>query len=140
MMMAVMNLLKERVAIAKVGSDNADYLIDISIKEAEEGIAELEEKDGPGQSGLGNGGRLTIIRSLSWMVAEAKQRFNDCRNNLEEGSEGGYDPRLTKAIGLLDALVKGTELPDEDAVVTAYLQGFEDCKKQITEGIHKLVR
>lgn len=42
-----------------------------------------------------------IIKSLSWMIEDMKHRYDDCRGNLDNGSEGEYSPELTEAINLL---------------------------------------
>lgn len=44
------------------------------------------------------------IKSLEWLISDAKQRFDDCRGNLEEGSQGGYSEELNEAIYLLGCL------------------------------------
>jgi hypothetical protein len=48
--------------------------------------------------------RARAITSLSWLVAEAKHRFDDCKGNLDNGSAGGYPPKLTEAVELLAEL------------------------------------
>lgn len=45
-----------------------------------------------------------ILTSLRWLVADARYRSDDCRQNTEEGSGGGYSPNLIKAIDLLNEL------------------------------------
>ena len=52
-----------------------------------------------------------IIETLEWMIADARHRSDDCRNNVENGSKGGYSPELTEAINLLQEL-KDTELEE----------------------------
>jgi hypothetical protein len=49
------------------------------------------------------------IMALGWLVPDAQNRFDECRNNLEEGSQGGYSPELTDAISLLDELKTGRD-------------------------------
>ena len=44
------------------------------------------------------------VTSLDWLVTDAKWRADDIKRNVEEGSEGGYSPELTKAIGVLEEL------------------------------------
>ena len=44
------------------------------------------------------------INSLTWLITDAKVRFDDCRDNLEPGSQGGYSPELTEADAVLTAL------------------------------------
>jgi hypothetical protein len=54
--------------------------------------------------------RITI--SLGWLVAEARHRFDECKQNVDEGSSGGYSPELTQAIDLVNLLkLKAGELP-----------------------------
>lgn len=45
--------------------------------------------------------RTRILIILRWLVADTKNRFDDCRGNLENGSEGGYSDKLAEAIKLL---------------------------------------
>lgn len=89
---------------------------------------------------LSAGTRRRVIRSLSWLIEDAKYRHDDCKNNIENGSEGGYSPELIEVIELLDELKKGNEQPDEDLLAAAYRKGFEDAKKQIAEKIQALVK
>ena len=44
--------------------------------------------------------RERILQSLRWVVPELEHRFNDCKSNLEEGSEGGYSDELKELISL----------------------------------------
>lgn len=44
------------------------------------------------------------IQTLDWMITDMKFRADDLRNNVEEGSAGGYSDELTKAINLLAEL------------------------------------
>ena len=98
----------------------------------------------PGQVELGGPSRTRVITSLSWLVADARHRFDDCKDNLGNGSSGGYSPELTEAIELLDELRKGKpaedagRVHDEDTLAAAYGKGFEDAKKLILEEIRKL--
>ncbi len=135
-MVGIVNLLKERVAIAKVSSDNSDYLIRVTIKEGEDGISELQKQTETRE--LPEGTRQRVVQSLGRLVAEAKHREDDCRGNLDNGSKGGYSDYLNEAIKLLDALRKGTQVPDEDALQAAYRLGFEDAKKTILQNVQKL--
>ena len=48
--------------------------------------------------------KQTIINSLEWMVAAMKWKADEIKLNIEEGSQGGYSPQLTKAINLLKEL------------------------------------
>jgi len=48
--------------------------------------------------------RQRIIKTLNWMVMDMKWRFDDNKNNLEVGSQGGYSPELQEAINLLKEL------------------------------------
>lgn len=96
----------------------------------------------PGQDELGEGTRQRVITSLGRLVADAKHRFDDCKNNLENGSSGGYSLELTEAVGLLEELKKGmgpeVRHHDEDTLADAYRQGFEDAKIIILREVQKL--
>ena len=48
-----------------------------------------------------------IIVSLTWLITDAKYRFDDCKNNVDNGLGGGYSPELTEAIAVL-ARIKGS--------------------------------
>ena len=92
--------------------------------------------------------RQRVIRTLDWLVADTKHRFDDCKNNLDAGSSGpstmlgtgGYSPELTEAIDLLDALKKGVRCHDEDTLAAAYRKGFEDAGNQILEKVRALLK
>ncbi len=45
-----------------------------------------------------------VIKSLGRLVADAKWRFDTDKNNLDEGSQGGYSDELTEAIAVLGEL------------------------------------
>lgn len=45
-----------------------------------------------------------ILISLRWLVTDAKHRFDECRRNEEEGSQGGYSPELSEAMAVLSQL------------------------------------
>ena len=45
-----------------------------------------------------------VITTLEWMITHMKYRADDLRQNVEEGSQGGYSPELTEAINLLAEL------------------------------------
>ena len=49
------------------------------------------------------------IAALEWLTLDAKNRFDDCRNQLEPGSQGGYSPDLTDALAVLDELKGETD-------------------------------
>jgi hypothetical protein len=51
--------------------------------------------------------RERILRSLRWLVRDATYRFDDCKENLQPGSEGGYSPELKEAHKLLKELEQG---------------------------------
>lgn len=53
-----------------------------------------------------------VAESLDWLVADARQRADDCRGNVEIGSAGGYHPKLIEAIELLAELKRGAK--DDD--------------------------
>ena len=94
--------------------------------------------------------RQRCINSLSWMTADMKHRFDDCRNNFEVTAEGtggaetasmatgGYSPELQEAMELLDCLQAGTEGPDTNALQAVYRAGFKDAKTIILAEIAKI--
>jgi hypothetical protein len=84
------------------------------------------------------GTRLRIVRTLGLLVADARHRFDDCRNNIEAGSQGGYSPELTEAINLLSELEAGACEPDESVICAAYKKGFADAKRQILAELEKM--
>ncbi len=58
--------------------------------------------------GIMTGGlRQRVTATLSWMVTAMKWREDDLRENIEEGSCGGYSEELTEAIELLEELGNG---------------------------------
>ncbi len=73
--------------------------------------------------------RQRIVRTLSWLVKDAEHRVNDCRQNVEPGSAGGYSPELKEACALLQELQQG-ELPLKAAITgTFYSYSEDDCKE-----------
>ena len=58
-----------------------------------------------------------ILRSLRWVVPELEHRFNDCKNNLQPGSQGGYSDELKELIALKQELEQGQLLPETTAIV-----------------------
>ena len=54
--------------------------------------------------------RQRILHTLRWLVRDAQYRFDDQKQNLDYGSQGGYSPELTEAITLLQDLEQGTML------------------------------
>ena len=55
---------------------------------------------------LSNTEKKEIVDALSWMITDSRQRFDEIKNNIEIGSQGGYSPELTRAITLLDTIKK----------------------------------
>lgn len=49
-----------------------------------------------------------IIVSLRWLITDAQYRFDECRRNQEEGSQGGYSDELKEAIAVLNELESPT--------------------------------
>lgn len=45
-----------------------------------------------------------IIKTLEWLVEDAKWRFNQCKDAMDDGSTGGYSDELTEATNLLKEL------------------------------------
>lgn len=92
--------------------------------------------------------RRRAIRTLEWMVADARHRFDDCRNNFEvsnedgtEGlAEGGYSPELTEAMDLLAELEKGVRIHSDDTLAAVYKKGFADARMQILNRIRNIDR
>jgi hypothetical protein len=91
--------------------------------------------------------KARAITSLSWLVAEAKHRFDDCKGNLDNGSGGGYSPELTEAIGLLEGLKTGAIEADKDeqieerlkAGVLSLSEAKEKHKEEI-KGIDEIIK
>jgi hypothetical protein len=50
-----------------------------------------------------------IIKTLEWLVGDAKWRFDQTKNNIDEGSQGGYSEELTEAMNLLEELKEKQE-------------------------------
>ena len=50
--------------------------------------------------------RRRIIKTLTWMVADMRWRFDETKLNIDEGSAGGYSPELAEAIDVLAELEK----------------------------------
>jgi hypothetical protein len=48
----------------------------------------------------------SLVKTLSWMIADMRHNYNEVKGNLEEGSQGGYNKKLTEAIQLLDIVEK----------------------------------
>ena len=57
--------------------------------------------------------KAEVVEVFEWLVIDSKYRFDDQRQNLEPGSQGGYSPELTKAIALLEKLKDGKEADTE---------------------------
>jgi len=71
--------------------------------------------------------RQRILKSLRWLVPNAKNRFDDCRGNLEPGNyEGGYSPELQEAIDLLAFLDNPAVLTVKDQPVKGFTE--QQCK------------
>ena len=83
-----------------------------------------------------------VLKALGPLVADARHRFDDCRNNFEDGTEGlaegGYGDELTEAIGLLGELEKGVRVHSEDTLQAVYKKGFADAKLQILQKIRNV--
>ena len=90
---------------------------------------------GPGE--LSEGERARVVTTMGRLVDEAKRRFDDCKNNMEDGRSGGYGDDLTEAIELLAELKKGVRRHDEDTLKAAFRAGFEHAKKIILAEIQK---
>ena len=55
---------------------------------------------------LNNEEKKSLVNNLSWMITEKKNRYDDQKGNLEEGSQGDYSSELKQAINLLDNIKK----------------------------------
>lgn len=44
------------------------------------------------------------IESLKWLTEDAKWRFNQCKDTMDDGGVGGYSDELTEAIAVLKEL------------------------------------
>lgn len=62
------------------------------------------------------------LDSQKWMIDDLKWRFDECKDNLDNGSEGGYSPELMRAIELQEDLEK------------YFKQGSNDGKKETCGG------
>ena len=51
-----------------------------------------------------NIGKQRIIDTLEWLVKDARWRFDQCKDAMDDGSTGGYSDELTEAINLLKEL------------------------------------
>lgn len=71
--------------------------------------------------------RERILRTLRWAIPELEHRANDCRQNVEPGSKGGYSPELQQACALLQELEQG-HLPMRTDTSPAYYSE-DDCKE-----------
>jgi hypothetical protein len=72
--------------------------------EKEQIMAEIDPEQIKKDIQAGQELRERLIISLTWLVEDAKYRFDDCKNNIEEGSGGGYSPELDEAIAVLEIL------------------------------------
>ncbi len=45
-----------------------------------------------------------VIKSLTWLIEDAKYRYDDCKNNVDNGLGGGYSEELEEAIAVLKKL------------------------------------
>lgn len=69
--------------------------------------------------------RERILRTLRWLVRDAEYRFNDVKQNLQPGSEGGYSPELKEALKLLRDLEQG-DLPLANPIAHSFYSE-QDC-------------
>lgn len=86
--------------------------------------------------------RARVITTLTWLIADARYRFDECKNNLEDGSSGGYSPELTEAVELLDELKKGAIWADKDEQIEERLKAgvlsLSEAKEKHKEEIKEL--
>lgn len=73
--------------------------------------------------------RERILRSLRWVVPEIEHRFNDCKGQLQPGSQGGYSPKLKELIELKNDLEQGELVPmqTETTALVAPRFTLKDC-------------
>ena len=48
------------------------------------------------------------IKSLEWLITDAKWRYDEVKDAMDDGSTGGYSDELLEAIDVLEEL-KGRE-------------------------------
>ena len=63
-----------------------------------------------------------ILRSLRWVVPELERRFNDCKDQLQDGSQGGYSPELKELVALKQDLEQGELMPMQAETVPTYTE------------------
>jgi hypothetical protein len=74
----------------------------MTAKEIQERLAKCKWADmGPSCDMMFKSYMGRIHKTLSWLVPDCKGRYDECRGNLEPGSQGGYSVELTEAIELL---------------------------------------
>ena len=69
--------------------------------------------------------RERILRSLRWVVPELVHRFNDCKDQLQPGSQGGYSEELKELISLKQDLEQGDLMTFEPVCPLSYTE--RDC-------------
>jgi len=78
--------------------------------------------------------RQRILRSLRWLVEDARWRFDENKGNLDPGSHGGYSAELKEAIELLQVLeqqvitigVNGSGITLQDCIDTGWSIGLTE--------------
>jgi len=55
---------------------------------------------------LNNEEKKRLVDNLTWMITDLKWKANQTKLNIEEGSQGGYSPKLTSVVELLDSIKK----------------------------------
>jgi len=55
---------------------------------------------------LNNEEKKCLVDNLTWMITDLKWKADQTKLNIEEGSQGGYSPKLTSAIDLLSDIEK----------------------------------
>lgn len=73
--------------------------------------------------------RERMLRSLRWVVPEMEHRFNDCKQNLRPGSQGGYSEDLKELIALKQDLEQGELIPMQTEMTALIAPSFtlKDC-------------
>lgn len=76
--------------------------------------------------------RTRIATTLRWLIADAQYRYNDCKQNLEPGSGGGYSPELEDASKLLALLEKPSLFDPSESQGLCMTYTLDDCRAEAT--------
>ena len=67
-----------------------------------------------------------ILRSLRWVVPELEHRFNDCKDQLQDGSQGDYSSELKELVALKQDLEQGSLMPEHVQLSVSHFT-LKDC-------------